>query len=111
MKESGRPGVMIYFDTRKALSRLSLEQKGVLFDAILDFAEFGTEPELDDLTGMCFDFIRPKIEWDAKKYTETVWKRKYAAYVREANRSGEVVRPFEDWYADNTGSSETGDGY
>lgn len=102
MKENGRPGVMIYFDTRKAINRLTHEQKGLLFDAIMDFAEFGTEPELDDLTGMCFDFIRSKIEWDAKKYEDTMWKRKYAAYVREANRNGEMACSFDDWYFDIT---------
>lgn len=111
MKGSNRPGVMIYFDTRKALGRLNFEQKGKLFDAILDFAELGTEPELDDLTGMCFDFIRPKIEWDAKKYAETVNKRKYAAYVREANKHGEEILPFGEWCADVCSPVDTEDWY
>lgn len=48
-----RPGVMLYFSLRFALKRLSYEEKGILFDAILDYGETGALPELDGVLGVC----------------------------------------------------------
>ena len=92
-----KPGVILYFDMRKPISRLDQSQKGDLLDAILNFAEYGVEPELDPFTGMCFDFIRTKIEFDAQKYESTTEKRRYATYVREAKKREEEVLSFEEW--------------
>lgn len=92
-----KPGVILYFDMRRPISRLSQSQKGDLLDAILDFAEYGVEPDLDDFTGMCFDFIRTKIEFDAQKYESTTEKRRYATYVRDAKKREEEVLSFEEW--------------
>lgn len=74
-----RPGVMVYFDSlRPALNRLSDEQCGVLFRAILDYAQYGTTTELDPMTGMVFDLLVPKIDRDGVKYEESREQRKYA---------------------------------
>ena len=39
MKE--KPGVMIYFDVLPVLTHLSIEEKGMLFEAILNYAKYG----------------------------------------------------------------------
>ena len=50
-----QPGVMLYFDIRPCLNRMSREEQGELFVAILDYAQYGTVPELDGLLGVaCF---------------------------------------------------------
>jgi len=105
-QETGRPGVMIYFDIRRQMERLSKEQRGDLLTAIMDFAELGTEPILDDMTGMCFDGIRPRIEKDKKRYEEKVLKSKYAVYVREAEKRGTIPSGFDEWVRDYESDSE-----
>ena len=47
-----RPGIMLYFSVRPALKRLSAEQKGLLYDAILDYGESGLLPEFDGVLGV-----------------------------------------------------------
>lgn len=42
-----KPGVMFYFEIRPCIKRLTLEEKGQLFEAILDYGEYGAIPEVD----------------------------------------------------------------
>ncbi len=79
-----RPGVMFYFDTRPCLKRLSNEDKGRLFEAILDFGEYGVIPDFDGTLGVAWDFIQPKIDRDCKRYESIVEKRTQAAKARWA---------------------------
>lgn len=82
MAEKGRPGVMLWFDLRPCLKRLSLEEKGHLFECILDYAEYGEVPELDGMTGVAWDFIQPRIDRDAERYEEVVENKRRAARKR-----------------------------
>lgn len=78
-----KPGVMLYFDLRPCLQRLTNEQKGILFSAILDYAENGVMPELDDdAVGVAWDFVKPRIDRDAEVYAGKVEKAKAAADKR-----------------------------
>ncbi len=77
-----RPGIMLYFSVRPALKRLSAEQKGLLFDAILDYGESGLLPEFDGVLGVCWDFIQPMIDKDAAAYSEKCSKARSAANTR-----------------------------
>ncbi len=52
-----KPGVMFYFDMRQSMKRLTLEEKGRLFEAIMDYSQLGTAPELDGVLGVAWDFI------------------------------------------------------
>ena len=65
-----QPGVLLYFELRSSLKRLTLEQKGLLFEAIMDYAEFGVFPEFDDNIELAitWDFIQPKIDADRERY-------------------------------------------
>ena len=77
-----RPGVMIYFDIAHSINRLSNEERGILFSAIMEYGEFGTVPALDGMLAMAWDFIRPRLDRDAKKYEETCQKRTAAINSR-----------------------------
>lgn len=86
-----RPGVMFYFSIRPCLKRLSVEEKGRLFEAVLDYAEFGCEPSVDGMLGIAWDFVQPLIDQDEEKYQEKCLKNQYSIYVREAKKTGEKV--------------------
>ena len=82
MAEKERPGVMIYFDLRPSLKRLSNEEKGALFEAMMDYAQYGILPQLEGMTGVAWDFIQPRIDRDAERYEEMVELKRRAARKR-----------------------------
>lgn len=79
-----RPGVMLYFNFRPGLRRLSVEEKGLLFDAILDYGESGMQPEFDGVLGVVWDFIEPMIDADAEAYSQKCEKASQAVKTRWA---------------------------
>ena len=92
-----KPGVMFYFDIRPCIRRLNLEEKGILFEAILDYGEFGTIPEVDGTVGVAWDFIQQRLDRDTGRYDDKVEQTKYAVAVREAKKKGIQLLPFEKW--------------
>ena len=92
-----KPGVMFYFDIRPCIRRLNLEEKGILFEAILDYGEFGTIPEVDGTVGVAWDFIQQRLDRDTGRYDDKVEQTKYAVAVREAKKKGIQLPPFEKW--------------
>ena len=54
-----KPGVMFYFDVRPCIKRLDAAEKGRLFEAILDYGEFGVVPELDG--ACCLGFYPAEV--------------------------------------------------
>ncbi len=88
-----RPGVMFYFEIRPCIRRLSLADKGQLFEAILDYAENGIEPELDGALGVAWDFIQPRIDLDSEQYELKVETSQYAAFSRERKKL--VLEPID----------------
>ena len=93
----GKPGVMFYFDIRPCIKRLTTEEKGQLFEAILDYGEFGSLPSFDDRLGIAWDFIQPKLDKDAEIYGHKIAQRQYAVYVREARKRDSVPISFDEW--------------
>lgn len=90
MAEKKRPGVMFYFETRPCLRRLSLEEKGLLLEAALDYAQYGQIPELDGMAGMAWDFIQPRVDRDGERYEQVRQARSKAARKRwESCETGE----------------------
>lgn len=79
---ANKPGVMIYFETAKAVKGLDFETKGRLFDAIMEYAEDGVIPAFDGVLSAVWPFIADKIDRDTMRYTDVVTKRKRAQYVR-----------------------------
>lgn len=92
-----KPGVMFYFDVRPCIKRLNLNEKGQLFEAILDYAENGIEPELDGALGIAWDFIQPRLDQDTERYGNKVLQKQYAAFVRELKKRDSVVISFDEW--------------
>ena len=92
-----RPGVMFYFEIRPCIRRLSLEDKGQLFEAILDYAENGIEPELDGALGVAWDFIQPRIDLDSEQYELKVETSQYAAFSRERKKLGLEPIDRDEW--------------
>lgn len=92
-----RPGVMFYFDLRPCLKRLTLEEKGRLFESILNYAELGEVPELEGMCGVAWDFIQPRIDRDGEAYNRSILQKLYAAYCREQKRTGGTPLPFDQW--------------
>lgn len=94
-----QPGVMFYFDVRPCIKRLNINEKGLLFEAILDYAELGIEPNLDGALGIAWDFIQPKLDRDAARYGKQVEQKQYAVFAREARKRGQEPVPFDEWKA------------
>lgn len=77
-----QPGVMLYFDIRPCLARLTMDEQGQLFRAILDYGEDGIEPDFDFMLGVAWDFIKPRLERDRERYAERVRQCEEAARRR-----------------------------
>ena len=91
---------MLFFDVRPALKRLTVEERGRLFEAILDYGELGILPEFEGGLGIVWDFIQPRIDQDAARYADRVLKNKYSVYTREAKKAGVQPVEFEIWRTD-----------
>lgn len=69
---------VLYTEYAKHLSLLSMEQRGVLFTAIMAY-ELGEElPDMDGMTQMAFSFISEQLSRDKEKYESTCKKRSEA---------------------------------
>lgn len=92
-----KPGVMFYFDVRPCIKRLDINEKGRLFEAILDYAEFGIVPDLDGALGVAWDFIQPKLDRDADRYDKQLEQKQYAVFSREVRKNGGNQVSFDEW--------------
>jgi len=77
-----QPGVMLYFSMRACLKRLSLEEKGALFEAILDYAEHDIVPDLNEKLMVAWDFVQPQIDRDRDAYRKKCEKARQSAATR-----------------------------
>lgn len=84
-----RPGVLVYFETGKAIKGLDYETKGRLFEAILEYAEMGITPNFDGVLSAIWPFIADKIDRDSVRYAD----------IREKNRIKGLVSNFKRNYA------------
>ena len=94
---------MFYFDVRPCLKRLTDDDKGRLFEAILDYGEFGIIPEFDGMLGVAWDFIRPRLDRDAENYEKQVAQKQYAVFTREVKKKGIVPITFDQWKEEGCG--------
>lgn len=69
---------VMYTDYMEQINLLTMEQRGLLFTAIMQYASGDALPEMDGMTGMAFSFIKSKMDRDFEKYQQTVEKRKEA---------------------------------
>ena len=92
-----KPGVMVYFELRRMLKLLTDEEKGKLFEAILEYGETGCIPELSPTLRVAWPLIQMRLDMDNSRYELMVIKRRYAAYSRWAKENGETIKSFEEW--------------
>ena len=59
---------MIYFETGRAVKGLDYDTKGRLFEAIMEYAEFGILPEFDGVLSAIWPFVADKIDRDNDRY-------------------------------------------
>ena len=89
MAKKSKPGVMIYFETARAIKRCSYEEKGRL----LEYAEFGVVPELLPPLDMAWAFISERIDNDSARYAD----------IQEKNRMKGIISDFKRNYAPTHG--------
>lgn len=87
MSQKKQPGVMLYFDLRPSLRRMTNEEKGILFESIMDYAQHGIAPDLHGSLGIAWDFIQPRLDRDAQHYQELSEQRRAAAMKRWSNKT------------------------
>lgn len=69
MKEEEQKSIVIYKSWKKPLRKLSLEQKGRIFDALLDFPD-PPDFEDDQKLEMAWDFMSEAVESNSKNGTK-----------------------------------------
>lgn len=95
---------ILYTEYAKHLSLLSMEQRGVLFTAIMAY-ETGEElPEMDGMTQMAFSFISEQLSRDKDKYETTCKRRSEAG--RQGGRPREQKEEQEEKQEDNCADDE-----
>lgn len=95
---------VLYTEYAKHLSLLSMEQRGVLFTAIMAY-ETGEElPEMDGMTQMAFSFISEQLSRDKDKYETTCKRRSEAG--RQGGRPREQKEEQEEKQEDNCADEE-----
>ena len=94
-----RPGVIIFFDNiRPFIKRFNKEDLGMLFTAIINYAEYGEYPDIDNpMVEMAFEVLQPKLDRDEEQYNDVILKRKYAGYCSAAKRNGNEPIEYEEW--------------
>ena len=88
-----KPGVMLYFELRPSLRRLAL------YDAIMDYGEWGVVPDFTGKLAVAWDFVQPKLDRDDDNYARKSQVRRYAVYIRESKKDGVLPLPYEQWLA------------
>ncbi len=102
MKETEERGMrkdsfVLYTKINEVVKELSDEQKGRLFQAILDYEETGEEPDLDHATRLVFIPIRQDLDINNEKWEQQKKARSEAGKKGMAARYGkQVTEPNKD---------------
>ena len=94
---SRKPGVMIYFDLLPALKNLSRSDKGILFEAIMEYGNTRHLIELTPKAQILWPLVQQRLDYDEMQYMKAVTKRAYAAYIRWAKHNGVEPMDFTTW--------------
>lgn len=94
-----KPGVMLYFEMRNVFEELSNEKRGILVSAILDYSEYGIQPDFRGTLRIAWASIRHKLDRDDDNYARKSQVRRYAVYIRESKKEGMLPLPYEQWLA------------
>lgn len=92
-----RPGIMVYFDTWLPVLKSNDKTIAKLFRATVMYAKFGEIPSFSGNDEIFWEMIRPTIDRDADRYTNTVRQRKYAGYCSAMQRIGREPLSIDEW--------------
>ena len=79
---SKKETILIYLEIREMIEKLTKEQAGTIFMAILDYCDTGTIPKLDPFLEMVFIPIRQSLDRSKKQYESRCEKNRAAALKR-----------------------------
>ncbi len=99
----GKSSFVLYTEYLRHIQKMSMDQRGELFTAILCYAAGESVPELDAAADMAFSFIRERMDRDNAAYMEKVEKR------REAGKLG--GRPKANAYDENQTKAKKANGF
>ena len=99
----GKSSFVLYTEYLRHIQKMSMNQRGELFTAILCYAAGESVPELDAAADMAFSFIRERMDRDNAAYMEKVEKR------REAGKLG--GRPKANAYDENQTKAKKANGF
>ena len=102
-----RPGIMLYFETLRAIKVLPLEDIGRLTLAMLEYGEEGINPEFEGMLALAWGFVKPKLDKDKEEYERTILKRQYATYCRDRKKRGEPDVGFDEWLSMITNDNDS----
>lgn len=71
----GKKSFILYLDSYENIKSLSINEKGLLLDAIFNHA-LDNEFFIDGIAGMAFKFIKQQMDRDSKKYNDFINKQK-----------------------------------
>ena len=71
----------MYTKYLEQIKQLSMERRGILFTALLEYAATGEIIDMDEVTCMAFSFIRAQMDKDSATYQEKVEARKKAGQL------------------------------
>ncbi len=92
------PGVLLFFEQMRALSILTMEQKGEIITSILDYSEYGVIPDFNDsMLKMAWQFILPMLDNDKNRYKQKTIDSAYAGYCRATKAKGLEPLNKEEW--------------
>lgn len=80
---------IIYHSYKKHFKLLTNEQKGILFDAFLEYSENQTIPELEPVLMMAFNFVAEDIDINRQKWEDMTEVRSEAGKKGAAARWGD----------------------
>jgi len=86
-----------FFSYRKRIARLTNEEKGRLFDCLLEYAETGVKPEIEGRESIAFDFIAEDIDRGKEAYQQKCDKNRENAQNRWGSQkadASEGMRPY-----------------
>ena len=78
-----KPGMMIYFSLSPAIKAMTMEERGQLLTAMLDYAQMLKEPDFfEGGLKVAWAFAKAQLDVDDEKYKAVSAKRKKAAETR-----------------------------
>lgn len=91
-----RDSFVMYTAYLQQVELLGMEQRGLLFTAIMRYAATGEEPTLDPACSMAFAFIRGQMDKDYEKYLQTVEARRVAGQMGGRPQKAKKANGFFD---------------